>query len=219
MTTPPTTPPTNRPFRFGVVTTHAPTGTAPDNAALGQALDPAAVRVSRLTQSLDIVHRLLDGQTVTTHGPHYTTTDATIDAPGTDLPHVPLLVAAAAPRMLALAARHADTVALGVPLHTDAPDITRRTTLLDTHRPRNTPRPELNLNLMAVGDAVPRYLADRIDPTALAAAGAVSVLTGTPHAMADQLLERRERLGISYYVVAQELVEAFTPVLRLLSGR
>src|SRR5690606_19686880 len=54
VTTPPTTPPTNRPFRFGVVTTHAPTGTAPDNAALGQALDPAAVRVSRLTQSLDI---------------------------------------------------------------------------------------------------------------------------------------------------------------------
>jgi hypothetical protein len=36
--------------------------------------------------------------------------------------------------------------------------------------------------------------------------------------MADQLRERRERLGISYLVVSEELMDAFTPVLRILSG-
>lgn len=59
---------------------------------------------------------------------------------------------------------------------------------------------------------------DRIDQAALAASGAVSVVTGSPQQMADQLRERRERLGISYFVVSEELMDAFTPVLRILSA-
>lgn len=47
--------------------------------------------------------------------------------------------------------------------------------------------------------------------------GAVSVVTGSPQQTADQLRERRERLGISYVVVPEELVDAFTPVPRILS--
>jgi hypothetical protein len=90
-----------------------------------------------------------------------------------------------------------------------------RTRRLTARRPAPV---ELNISLMAVGDAVPRYLASRIDPAALAASGAVSVVTGSPHEMADQLRERRQRLGVSYFVVAEELVGAFTPALRILSG-
>ncbi|WP_423464627.1 LLM class flavin-dependent oxidoreductase [Promicromonospora sp. MS192] len=205
-------------FELGIGAGHG--GTAPDNAMLGQPLDPAAVRVARLTQSVDIIRRLLDGETVTTHGPHYTTTDATITPHGPDLPRVPLLIGAGGPRMLTLAAQHADTIALGIPLDADTTTATRLVQHVhDATTTRTLPRPpELNINLMAVGDAVPRYLATTIDPTALAASGAVSVVTGSPARMADQLRERRERLGISYVVVGQELMEAFDPVRQILAG-
>ncbi|GAA2231888.1 LLM class F420-dependent oxidoreductase [Promicromonospora sukumoe] len=205
-------------FELGIGAGHP--GTGPDDAMIGRTFDRPGVRVSRLAESVDIIRRLLAGQAVTTTGEHYTTTDASVLPHGTDLPHVPLLIGAGGPRMLTLAAQHADTVALGIPLDADAPTATALVTLLHdaaTTAGRDAPV-ELNINLMAVGDAVPRYLADRIDPAALAARGAVSVVSGSPQEMADQLRERRERLGVSYFVVSEELVDAFTPVLRLLSG-
>ncbi|MFI2364248.1 TIGR03621 family F420-dependent LLM class oxidoreductase [Promicromonospora sp. NPDC019610] len=203
-------------FELGIGAGHP--GTGPDNAMLGRPFDKPGVRVTRLAESVDIIRRLLDGETVTTTGEHYTTTDATVTPYGTKPPHVPLLIGAGGTRMLTLAGRHADAVALGIPLDADADTAAA---LIDHLRDAARPGPaplELNVNLMAVGDAVPRYLADRIDPTALAASGAVSVVSGSPQDMADQLRDRRERLGISYLVVSEELVDAFTPVLRILAG-
>lgn len=203
-------------FELGIGAGHP--GTGPDNAMLGRAFDRPAVRVSRLAESVAIIRRLLDGETVTTTGEHYTTTDANVTPRGTEPPHVPLLIGAGGTRMLTLAGQHADTVALGIPLDADADTAgTLIDHLRDAERTRPTPI-ELNVNLMAIGDAVPRYLADRIDPTALAASGAVSVVSGSPQDMADQLRDRRKRLGISYLVVSEELVDAFTPVLRILAG-
>ena len=205
-------------FELGIGAGHP--GTGPDNAMLGRTFDRPRVRVSRLAKSVRIIRRLLDGETVTTTGEHYATTDACVVPRGTDLPHVPLLIGAGGPRMITLAGQNADTVALGLPL--DADDATAATlvkVLRDAATTAGRDKPlELNVNLMAVGDAVPRYLADHIDPAALAASGAVSVVTGSPQQMADQLRERRERLGISYFVVSEELMDAFTPVLRILSA-
>ncbi|MFD6445795.1 TIGR03621 family F420-dependent LLM class oxidoreductase [Promicromonospora sp. NPDC060204] len=217
-------------FELGIGAGHP--GTGPDNAMLGRTFDQPGVRVSRLAESVGIIRRLLDGETVTTTGEHYTTTDAHVVPYGTQPHHVPLLIGAGGTRMLTLAGQHADTVALGIPLDADADTAAKLIERVrDAERSRPVPAPagasaasptpapvELNVNLMAVGDAVPRYLADRIDPTALAASGALSVVTGLPQDMADQLRDRRERLGISYLVVSEELVDAFTPVLRILAG-
>lgn len=205
-------------FELGIGAGHP--GTGPDNAMLGRTFDPPGVRVTRLAESVAIIRRLLDGETVTTTGGHYTTTDAHVTPHGTQPSHVPLLIGAGGTRMLTLAGGHADTVALGIPLDADADTAGKLIDRVhDAERTRPAPAPvELNVNLMAVGDAVPRYLTDRIDPTALAASGALSVVSGSPQDMADQLRDRRERLGISYLVVSEELVDAFTPVLRILSG-
>ena len=80
---------------------------------------------------------------------------------------------------------------------------------------------ELNLNLMAVGRSVPRYVAAQLglDAGELARAGAVSALTGTPDEMCATLLRRRETLGVSYYVVADELADELAPVVERLAGR
>ena len=44
-------------------------------------------------------------------------------------------------------------------------------------------------------------------------------LRGTPRQMADELLRRRDELGVSYVAVGEAFVETFAPVAELLAGR
>ncbi|EGD42004.1 putative F420-dependent oxidoreductase, family [Nocardioidaceae bacterium Broad-1] len=188
-----------------------------ENAMLGLGFDRPGVRVDRLVESIGLIKRLLAGETVTVEGPHDRAVEAAVLPYGTPPQQVPLLVAGGGPRMLRIAGEHADIAALGIPF--DAEEGAVRAAV-DHVRSADRPGgiPELNMNLMAVGDTVPRYLAGRLDPAALAAAGAVGVVSGSPAEMADQLRERRERLGVSYVLVGDELMEAFAPVVGLLAG-
>ncbi|MBG6094747.1 TIGR03621 family F420-dependent LLM class oxidoreductase [Nocardioides luteus] len=188
-----------------------------ENAMLGLGFDRPGVRVDRLVESIGLIKRLLAGETVTVEGPHHRAVEASVLPYGTPPQQVPLLVAGGGPRMLRIAGEHADIAALGIPF--DAEESAVRAAV-DQVRSADRPGaiPELNMNLMAVGDTVPRYLAGRLDPAALAAAGAVGVVSGSPAEMADQLRERRERLGVSYILVGDELMEAFAPVVGLLAG-
>ncbi|MFD7074018.1 TIGR03621 family F420-dependent LLM class oxidoreductase [Nocardioides sp. NPDC059952] len=188
---------------------------ARENAMLGLGFDPPGVRVDRLVESIGIIKRLLAGETVTVDGPHHRAVEASVLPYGTDPQQVPILVAGGGPRMLRIAGEHADIAALGIPFSAEEPEALAA---VDHVRSADRPAPELNMNLMAVGETVPRYLAGRLDPAALAAQGAVGVVTGSAEEMADQLRERRERLGVSYVLVGDELMEAFAPVVGLLAG-
>ncbi len=53
----------------------------------------------------------------------------------------------------------------------------------------------------------------------LAQSGAACALTGTVDEMCATLLRRRETLGISYILTADELMEALAPVVERLAGR
>ncbi len=68
----------------------------------------AGARVDRLAEYVEIVDRLLREEDVTYTGAHYKVEAATIRPRPLQAPRPPLLIAAMAPRMLALAARHAD---------------------------------------------------------------------------------------------------------------
>lgn len=188
-------------------------GSAADYAMLGLPFPAPGVRVAELAETISLVTRLIAGETVTADGT-YRLDAAHVVPGGVEPPHVPLLVAGGGPRMLALAGREADTVALGLP-----PDATREVVEERIGLVRGAAGQrdiEINVNLMAVGDAVPAPLQGRIDPSALADAGSVAVLTGSPAEMAEQLRRRRDDLGISYVLVGLELVEAFAPVLEIL---
>lgn len=187
-----------------------------DNAMLGLPFDNPGTRVSRLAESIGLIKRLLAGETVTEAGEHYTVTEASVVPYGVEPPRVPLLVAAGAPRMLRLAGAEADTVALA--LQPDADEAAFAARVAQVRAAADGRPVEINVNLMAVGDVVPRHLAGQLDPAALSAAGAVPVVTGSPEEMAEQLRVRRERLGISYVLVGQELMHAFAPVLPQLAG-
>ena len=194
---------------------------AEDNRMLGIPFDSGAVRVARLAESLVLLKALLSGQTATATGPHYAASGAEISPRPVQQPRPPILLAGSKRRLLELAAREADIIAFGIaPTELEAGLAERIGWIREAAGPRFD-QLELNLNLMAVGQQVPRYLANQAGITAesLARSGAISALTGTTDEMVETLQRRRERLGVSYFAVGDELMEGLAPVVERLAGR
>jgi probable F420-dependent oxidoreductase len=197
---------------------------ADDYRMLGLPFEPGHVRLARLAESLSVLKALLAGQPVpSSSGAYYAVSGAEISPRPLQQPRPPILVAGSGPQMLALAAREADIVALGVPPTATEADVAEKVSLVreaagSTDR---FERLELNINLMAVGHDVPRYVAAQMGLSAddLARAGAVSALVGSPDEMCDTLQRRRDKLGISYVLVSDELMEGLAPVVERLAGR
>ncbi len=133
----------------------------------------------------------------------------------TELPKARILVAASGRGGLELAARFAQTVALSLPPSATDSEILQRVDLLD-----GAPGIQLNYSLAAVGDLPTPWLARQgVDVQALRAAGAASVLWGDADAMCEQLEQRRERLGISYWTVPAAFAEHLAQVVSMLRSR
>jgi probable F420-dependent oxidoreductase len=164
--------------------------------------DPPGARVDRLAETLDALKALLR-------------------------PRPPILVAAGGRRALALAAREADIVSLGVRPHGGEAALAEATGWLRNAAGERFPSLELSLTLLAVvGDAPPApQLRGRLrgmfglDLDDLVRAKSPFVAAGGVDEMCAQLLERRERLGISYVTVPADLMDALAPVVARLSGR
>lgn len=194
---------------------------AAENGMLGIPFDRGGVRVNRLAESLGLLKRLLAGETATAPGQYYAASGARISPPPVQTPHPPILIAGSGRRLLSLAAREADIVAFGIaPTDTEVGLAEKVGWVREAAGPAFD-RLELNLNLMAVGDRVPRQVSARmgLDAAALAAAGSVVALTGTTEEMCQTLLRRRDRLSVSYLMVADELIEDLAPVVERLAGR
>lgn len=85
----------------------------PEYDAAGIAFDPPGQRIERLDESLGIIKGLLAGRPVHHAGAFYRIDGLDLDVLPTPLPSSPrLLVGAGGPRMLRLAARHADIVGM-----------------------------------------------------------------------------------------------------------
>ena len=196
-------------------------GAAEDNRILGLPFDPGGVRVARLAEALALIKPLLAGETVTASGRYYSVEGAQISPGPLQRPRPPILVGASGRRLMSLAAREADIVALGVGPADPEAAVVERIGWLREAAPERFDQLELNLNLMAVGDQVPRYIAMQMGLSAavLAAAGAVSALVGTIDQMCETLLKRRGTFGISYIAAGDELSDALAPVVERLAGR
>lgn len=193
---------------------------AAESRMLGIPFEAGGVRVARLAASLAIIKSLLAGQRATATGPHYAAADAEVSPLPVQQPRLPILIAGSGPRLLALVAREADIVALGVGPDTSEAVMAEKIALLREAAGERFAQLEININLMMVGERMPRWIAAQFgaDAGQLARSGAVPVLTGTTDAMCDTLQRRRETLGISYIVVSDELMEALAPVVERLAG-
>lgn len=119
--------------------------------------------------------------------------------------------------MLALAAERADIVAFGLPPQAGEDELAAAVAQLRRSAGDRFDALELHVNISAVAesaDAVPEWLSRMVggDPRAMAAAGGIAFLTGTPAQMADTLRRRRERLGVSFVAVNAMFMEQFAPV-------
>src|SRR6266516_1540230 len=80
---------------------------------MGIPFESAGARVGLLEETLQIIKRLFTDETVTFPGKHYTIREMKGYPRPVQKPHMPLLVAGAGERMLKLAAREANIVAIG----------------------------------------------------------------------------------------------------------
>jgi probable F420-dependent oxidoreductase len=194
---------------------------AEDNRMLGIPFDSGAARVARLAEALPLLKALLSGDKATASGPSYAVANAEITPRPVHQPRPPILVAGAKRRLLELAAREADIIALGIAPTESEARVGEMVGWIREAAGRRADQIELNINLMAVGQQVPRWIAGQMGLTAadLARSGAATAIMGTTDEMCETLRRRREHLGISYFMVTDELMEAFAPVVERLAGR
>jgi probable F420-dependent oxidoreductase len=193
--------------------------------ATGLPFSPPGVRASRFEEAVDIIQRLLRGETVTFSGQYYSLREYE----GLPLPAqhpVPLLIGGGGPRMLGIAARSAQIVAFaprslpGGGL--DAADfasidhkLDQLKRSLETHGrgAMDLERSILLMNIYTSMDSIPEGSWVPRDVVATSPFTLVGDLDG----ITESLLERRERLGLSYFVCYDHDLETFIPVVRRLA--
>ncbi len=189
----------------------------PEYDQAGIRFDRAGVRVERLDESVAIIRKLLDGHDVTHHGKHFRVTGHRA-WPVLDPAHrVPILVGGNGRRVLSIAARRADTVGFVGFAHTpdasglvfpnfSAAGLDRHICWVREQAGDRFDALELNALIQVVEVTADRrsaaqQLHDRWGDLAVdELLDSPFLLLGTYEQMADQLRERRERFGISYWV-------------------
>ena len=206
-----------------------------ENEQAGMRFDRGGVRVDRLGEAVTIVTRLFEGEPVTFRGRHYQVSEHTIHPRPVQRPRPPILIGGNGPRLLTLAATEADIVALsgitfgGGGLQRDmagfcADGVDERVRLVrETAGARFE---QLELSALVQRVTVTEDRRGAAEELAQRWAGLTVddilespfVLLGSIDEIVDQLVARRRRWGISYYVVFRPAVDVFAPIVDRLTG-
>ena len=200
-----------------------------DYEMLGIPYDRAGVRVSRMIETVRLLDRLFKEDTVDASGAFYTVHGARLLP---RRPRPPLMIGGGGPRILRFAAEHADIIALNPQFNADGhpvlSDLTTGATLRKLGVLRDAlgdrfAKVELNVFIIDAGVSdEPRSLLDaiatRLKATAAQVVDSPFFLYGSVAELKRQLLERRDRLGITYYGLPEKALEPFAAVVRELRG-
>jgi probable F420-dependent oxidoreductase len=203
-----------------------------DYRELGIAYDAPAVRVSRLEESVVLLKRLLSEDEVDHTGKHYTVRGAKIVPRSLQRPHPPLMIGGGGPRVLRLAAQQADIVTFSPQVNASGRPrldaitekaLTERVMRFRAAAGERAERIELNVFVFdaAVTDRARSLMAAVSGYLRRAANGLVRspfVLYGSRSSLRELLIERRERLGISYISVPGNAMRDFAPIVAELRG-
>jgi probable F420-dependent oxidoreductase len=206
-----------------------------DFESTGLTYDPAGRRVGRMFESVSVMKRLFANGPLDHDGEHYSIAGLDGLPKPVQRPHPPLLIGAAQPRMLAFAGREADAIGISPsmtsrqfgprpPLESVTESTDRQ---LECIRAAAGDRfDQIELNMVTFPAAVVpnrEAMADNLTtPLNLSAAEVLAsphVLIGTVDEICEQLEQRRERWGISYWAVASAVMDQFAPVIERLAGR
>ena len=202
----------------------------------GMPFEPAGRRIERLEEALLVLKGLFADEPLSFQGEHYSITNLDGYPKPLQRPHPPILIGAGQRRMLRLAGREADIVGvLTSSVRTGVlEDAATERLAAAVHEKLSWIREgagvrydEIELSLAAsvrFGDTrqtlAETLLQERGWPgvTLDDVLEMPSLLLGTLEEMTEQLLERRDRFGFSYYVVSDAMTEAFAPVAAALAG-
>jgi len=209
----------------------------PEYERAGIAFDPAAVRVSRLEESVVVLRRLLAGDTVTFSGTHVHLIEERCD-PAPVQAQVPILVGGGGRRVLGIGARHADAVGFTGLGRTLADGQRHEPTGFAVERvdgdvaavraaaAERVDQVEFQVLVQSVvitNDA--RRTAENIARDRLPSLGVEDVMN-TPYMMigsvdriVEKLLAHRERWGFSHYTVRPDALGHIEPVIATLTGQ
>ncbi len=202
-----------------------------DYEQLGIAYDAPKVRVDRMEEALGLIKRLWTEEQVTHEGTYYRVRDAVALPRPTQRPHPPVMIGGGGPRMLRIAAREAQIVAIAPTLDaTGRPKLGTGTVGSVAERIatlRRAPRfSELELNVIVFDAQVTDAAQSVVDGLAAKIKSAATAIVDTPFFMygsraslIEDLLARRERLGISYIALPGGAMRAFAPVVAALRGK
>lgn len=200
----------------------------------GIRLDRPGVRIDRLAEALAVLRGAWSGAPFTFAGEHYQVTDLVLPPAPTTPGGPPVVIGGGGERILRLAAREANVVAVNVNLRAGViderafPDGTPEATDRKLGWIREAAGDRFDqLELQARvhlamvtddRDGVIEQLAPAFGLTPAQAAETPHALVGTVEEICDQLVERRERWGISYLGLSHDQLDAFAPVIARLAG-
>ena len=208
----------------------------PEYEQAGLPYDPPGVRVDRFEEALQVLKGLFGAEPFTFSGSFYTVTDLDSFPKPIQQPHPPILVGAGGRRMLSIAARQADiigilTAAVGTGRRLPDPSALLAENIaekIDWIRQEAGSRFD-NIELSIVGSVViaenRREAAERLarergwdSMSAEQVLEMPSIFIGSVDQIVDQMQVRRERYGISYYVVTDRSMEMVAPIVARLAG-
>jgi len=205
-------------------------------APLGISFDPPGVRVARLEDAVRLLKKLFAGGDVTHHGRFFDLEGFDGFPASVQRPHPPILIAGSGDRMLGIAAREADIVGIQTVVTTSgdlemdpanwlATTIQRKVDLIRDAAGDRFDDVELNttVSIHITGDraAGARRVIGEHGWQGVSVADVLempALLIGTPADIVDQVRRRRDRYGLSYFVVSEKNVELVAPVILELSG-
>src|SRR5438094_1279113 len=204
-----------------------------DYRQLGIPYDSPKVRVDRMEEALTLIKRLWTEDKVTHEGTHYRVRDATVLPRPTQRPHPPVMIGGGGPRMLRIAAREAQIVALAPAVNARGGPKLRTLTIASLaeriSRLRHVARArfaDLELNVIVfdaqVTDArqsLAQMIAARLKATVAALVESPFFLYGSRRGVVEMLLERRERAVVSYVALPGTAMRALAPIVAALRGK
>ena len=203
----------------------------------GMPFDPAGQRVGRLEEAVEVLTGLFANGPMTFAGDYYSLNGFEVFPKPFQRPHPPLLLSGGGKRMLSIAGRVASIITLNPPVAPDGNSIDMAEATADAttqqiawiREAAGDRFAQLEIGNFVIG-GVKTEREQRLDPRIAASFRSrttgeqqspqgIYTLVGSVDQICDQVLENRERFGLSYISVFEPDLETFAPVVARLSGK